>query len=175
MAPLESWRTGVNGMYDKEPVRVAVSTQFILKVALAGLLIWAGWHFHDAACGHNLPTWLWINGVGWLVFLFIFALTVLSSSGASEAATFTLAACFPCFLCALCICGPFLLVWFILGNIWVFQESTDTCDPTLYRIAFWYLIGLYVWAVLSCCCFGGAHRYSDIRVVGGGRSAPLLG
>jgi len=160
-------------MYENEPVRIAVSTQFLLKMALAGFLIWAGWHFRGHYCNHDLSTWLWVNGIGWVGFLFIFALVVLSSSGASAAATFTLAACFPCFFCALCLFGPFLLIWFVVGNIWVFQESTDTCDPTLYRIAFWYLIGLYIWAVLSCCCFGGA-RYRDIRVVGGG-SAPLLG
>jgi len=175
MAPLDSYRAGMNNMYENEPVRIAVSTQYLLKMALAGFLIWAGWHFHGSShpCSHDLATWLWVNGVGWLTFLIIFALVVLSSSGASQAATFTIAACFPCFLCALCVCGPFLFIWFVLGNIWVFTTSTDTCDSTLYRIAFWYLIGLYIWAVLSCCFFGGA-RYRDIRVVSGGH-APLLG
>ena len=82
--------------------------------------IWAGWHYRNAQCNHNLSLWLWVNGVAWLAFLTIFALSVLSSSGASEAATFTLAACFPCFACALCVAGPFLFIWFVLGNIWVF-------------------------------------------------------
>ena len=82
--------------------------------------IWAGWHFRNAQCNHNLSLWLWVNGAAWLLFLTIFALSVLSSSGASEAATFTLAACFPCLACGLCVAGPFLFIWFVLGNIWVF-------------------------------------------------------
>ena len=61
--------------------------------------------------------------MGWLVFLSVFALAVLSSSGASEAATFTLAACFPCMLCAMCVAGPFLLIWFVVGNIWIFTGN----------------------------------------------------
>ena len=46
------------------------------------------------------------------------------------------------------------------------------CEPGLYSIAFWYLIALYIWGVLSCCCLGGA-KYRDITVVGG-RSEPLM-
>jgi len=176
MAPLANYRAGMNTMYENEPVRVVISTQFLLKMGLAAFLIWAGWHFHDAPCGHRLDLWLWVNGVAWLCFLAIFALSVLSSSGASEAATFTLAACFPCLFCAMCLCGPFLVAWFIIGNFWVFQESTDTCNTTLYRISFWYLIGIYIWAVLSCCCFGGArYRTGGFTVLGPHPSAPLLG
>lgn len=111
MSPLADYRHSMNSMYDSEPVRIVVSTQFLIKMGLAGFLIWAGWHYRNATCNHNLSLWLWVNGVAWLAFLFIFALSVLSSSGASEAATFTLAACFPCFLCALCVAGPFLFIW----------------------------------------------------------------
>jgi hypothetical protein len=144
-------------------------------MGLAGFLIWAGWHYRNAPCNHNLSLWLWVNGIAWLAFLAIFALSVMSSSGASEAATFTLAACFPCFLCAMCVTGPFLVIWFILGNIWVFAGSSSSqCDSGLYRTAFWYLIAIYIWAVLSCCCGVGA-RYRDLQVVGGGRSEPLMG
>jgi len=160
-------------MYDNEPVRLVVSTQFLLKMGLAGFLIWAGWHYRHASCHHNLSLWLWVNGAAWLIFLSIFALSVLSSSGQSNAATFTLAACFPCAVCALCVMGPFLLVWFVVGNIWIFVGSGNDCDPGLYKIAFWYLIALYVWGAVSCCCLGGA-KYRDITVIGGGRSEPLM-
>ena len=187
MSPLNEYRAHMNHYYDNEPVRIVVSTQFLLKMGLAGFLIWAGWHFRNAECNHNLAMWLWVNGVGWLAFLTIFALSVMSSSGASDAATFTLAACFPCFLCAMCTAGPFLVIWFILGNIWVFvgggvsasshaapthapahglqsamltrpcpahdcAATQSSCDSGLYRVAFWYLIAIYIWAVVSCCC-----------------------
>lgn len=178
MAPLASYREGMNTMYDSEPVRFVVSTQFLIKMGMAGFLIWAGWHYRSATCNHNLSLWLWVNGVAWLVFLSIFALSVLSSSGQSQAATFTLAACFPCAVCAMCVVGPFLLVWFIVGNFWIlFGKAGDSenCDSGLYRIAFWYLIALYIWGTLSCCCLGGA-KYRDISVIGGGsRSEPLMG
>jgi len=175
MSPLASYRTSMNSMYENEPVRIVVSTQFLIKMGLAGFLIWAGWHYRNAACSHNLSLWLWVNGAAWLFFLSVFALSVVASSGASEAATFTLAACFPCLLCAMCVAGPFLLIWFVVGNIWVFTGSTATCDSGLYRTAFWYLIALYIWGVISCCCLGGA-RYREITVVGGpGYSAPLMG
>ena len=69
-----------------------------------------------------------MNGVGWLTFLSIFALSVLSSSGQSSAATFTLAACFPCAVCAMCVVGPFLVVWFIVGNIWIFAGNNVSTE-----------------------------------------------
>ena len=54
------------------------------------------------------------------------------------------------------------------------EQEPDKCDSGLYRIAFWYLVALYIWGALSCCCLGGA-KYRDITVVGGGRSEPLMG
>ena len=162
MAPLAAWSEGMNTAYDSEPVRFVVSTQFLIKMGVAGFLvslahnhnhahlcllnrllliyavcsaatylcvvqIWAGWHYSGSShpCNHSLALWLWVNGAAWLVFLSIFALSVLSSSGQSGAATFTLAACFPCAVCAMCVVGPFLVVWFIVGNIWIFLGSAS--------------------------------------------------
>lgn len=174
MAPLESYRTGMSEMVSDQPVRLVLSTQFLVKMGIAGFLIWAGYHYSHSECGHPLALFLWVNGIAWMSFLLIFLLSILASSGQSDGAAFTLAACFPCLLCGLCVGGPFLMAWFILGNVWVFQESEDTCNNTLYRIAFWYLIAMYVWSVVSCCCFGGS-KYRSVQVVGGHPRQPLLG
>ena len=39
MAPLSSYREGMNTMYDNEPVRLVVSTQFLIKMGMAGFLV----------------------------------------------------------------------------------------------------------------------------------------
>ena len=39
MSPLASYRTSMNSMYENEPVRIVVSTQFLLKMGLAGFLV----------------------------------------------------------------------------------------------------------------------------------------
>ena len=119
--------------------------------------IWAGWHYRHAECPYNLSLWLWVNGVGWLTFLSIFALSVLSSSGQSSAATFTLAACFPCAVCAMCVVGPFLVVWFIVGNIWIFAgNNVSTAQRTahsvdMHRAAHTLLQRVLTGRMCACC------------------------
>jgi hypothetical protein len=145
--------------YTDGPTRVVITTQGIIKCAIAAFLIWAGVHYRHASCNHPLALWLLVMGAAWLGFLMLALLSVVASNG-SDGATVTLAVCFPCILCGLCLAGPFLVVWFILGNVWTYTSSRDRCDRTLYDITFWYLIFLYAWALISCCCYGG-RRYSQ--------------
>ena len=39
MSPLNDYRSTMNTMYDNEPVRIVVSTQFLIKMGLAGFLV----------------------------------------------------------------------------------------------------------------------------------------
>ena len=39
MSPLNDYRSTMNSMYDNEPVRIVVSTQFLIKMGLAGFLV----------------------------------------------------------------------------------------------------------------------------------------
>jgi len=55
----------------------------------------------------------------------------------------------------------FLFIWFIFGNIWVFNaryrvrtdkpNDINYCQPTLYWFAFYVLIFTYVYAIFTCC------------------------
>jgi hypothetical protein len=61
----------------------------------------------------------------------------------------------------------FLFIWFLFGNIWVFNaryhvrtdkpnDINNYCNPTLYWFAFYTLIFTYVYAFFTCCikfCF----------------------
>ena len=39
MAPLNDYRESMNTAYESEPVRLVVSTQFLIKMGLAGFLV----------------------------------------------------------------------------------------------------------------------------------------
>lgn len=149
--------------YTDGPTRVVITTQGVIKCIIAGLLIAAGIHYRHASCNHPLALWLLVMGAAWLGFLVLAFLSVVASKG-NEGVAVTLAVCFPCIMCGLCLAVPFLVIWFILGNVWTFTSDRDRCDNTLYDISFWYLIFLYVWAVVSCCCYGGRRYSSDFAI-----------
>lgn len=55
----------------------------------------------------------------------------------------------------------FLFVWFICGNVWIYQNYhpnyTDTdnpnyCHKTLYLFAFWVTTSMYIVVGVLCCC-----------------------
>ncbi|CAF1420977.1 unnamed protein product [Adineta ricciae] len=64
-----------------------------------------------------------------------------------------------------CCLPCFIIVWFILGNYWIFHvkgrvnlhdpNSVDYCHATLYQTAFWFLIVNYIVVPINICihCF----------------------
>lgn len=44
------------------------------------------------------------------------------------------------------IIGAFSVAWFIVGNVWTFKSSTNRCDKTLFRAAFWFIMSVYITA-----------------------------
>ena len=56
----------------------------------------------------------------------------------------------------------FLFVWFICGNVWIYQNYVDVnyvdvsdpkyCHKTLYLFAFWITTSTYILVGVLCCC-----------------------
>jgi len=55
----------------------------------------------------------------------------------------------------------FLFVWFICGNVWIYENykpnyddlnSTEYCHQTLYQFAFWITTSTYILVGVLCCC-----------------------
>lgn len=56
----------------------------------------------------------------------------------------------------------FLFVWFICGNVWIYQNyqpkyddpfnSDEYCNKTLYLFAFWVTTATYILFGVMCCC-----------------------
>ena len=55
----------------------------------------------------------------------------------------------------------FLFVWFICGNVWIYQNyrhvsfergDTNYCNETLYHFAFWITTSTYILVGVLCCC-----------------------
>ena len=55
----------------------------------------------------------------------------------------------------------FLFVWFICGNVWIYQHyqpdydnpsSPGYCHHTLYLFAFWVTTSMYILVGVLCCC-----------------------
>ena len=71
----------------------------------------------------------------------------------------------------LCLIGLFLLIWFLLGNAWVFSvknkyqssniDSDNYCHHTCYEFAFWCIISFWiVFAVILLFCLGFALHFA---------------
>eukprot|EP00298_Acanthocystis_sp_HF-20_P023978 c33936_g1_i1.p1 GENE.c33936_g1_i1~~c33936_g1_i1.p1 ORF type:complete len:212 (-),score=54.34 c33936_g1_i1:61-696(-) len=59
----------------------------------------------------------------------------------------------PCFHRSYALFFEFIsLIWFIVGCIWTFQSSPQTCDATLYYCSFYFVIISLGLVALSCCC-----------------------
>jgi hypothetical protein len=85
----------------------------------------------------------------------------------SDSAVLTLlASCGICFNIVISIIlGLFLLIWFIIGCVWVFSKtgvvqfdatsSSNYCNPVLYKWTFALIIVTFIWAFIQCCisCF----------------------
>lgn len=65
----------------------------------------------------------------------------------------------------LCVLSVFILIWFIIGNVWVFTSSDDLCMPRPYRAALWYIIVVCICLslILYYCYFHFSSDYIITR------------
>ena len=124
------------------------SLVYNIAVAIASFVIYA--NEDDGSCDRPLKTWILVNGVactvGFLLTIMSTAATVNWKVGLMKVSTAFLS-----------IYLLFTLVWFILGNVWLW--GSDTCEDE-YEVGYTFieviLIIQYValgLAVCFCCCF----------------------
>jgi len=136
--------------------------QLILGCGISAFLLWAGLHYKDTdtyPCNKPIAMWLFATGVTGLAVVGLMLIQVMCFLTGTEAGAFF----------GLCIAiiqglsGLWSLVWFILGNVWVFGTNATDCpadDGTLFKIGFWYLIAVYILmglgcvlaCLIACCC-----------------------
>jgi hypothetical protein len=108
-----------------------------------------------------IPVWLIVMGAGSLIIAFIKIIgniiMLIKKRSNAEAQEPVLLNCFS-------FCGTiFLLVWFILGNVWVYSkwntvrydkylDPNNYCDKITYLLAFWSITISYVFIALACAC-----------------------
>ena len=125
------------------------------------LVIWIGmgifWlviylQYKDVICEDPLPTWCLVNCIVAFCSLPGACLTQAIKMHGKQQTLGQTSKSVMCLSCVTCLLAIFHLVWFILGNAWAWGQNQLQCDWDLLYTIRVYLVVLYVFLGIGCCC-----------------------
>ena len=120
----------------------------------------------DKTCDQALAAWALANGIAlfFLPLAMVFCFAILLQIVPKNSTVVVVGLGLP----AMCLL-LFLLVWFVVGNVWVFSTNVDNCDEFLWQSCVAWLIVSYVIIALGLGIIVGL---SVVHGASGGRRGP---
>ena len=135
---------------------------------LSGGLIWCGSYYSTEKCDQPLQLWLMIFGVVWFICSLFRLLTEIQIRNEQEEQN----SFFFCGECLVCIGFLFLLIWTVIGSVWMFIPSSFECPKVVWTTSLILLIFMYLilsagftLGIISCCICRVNREEEDEREV----------
>jgi len=117
----------------------------IVSLQISGIALYLGVHYAGVPC-NNLPIFFLVDGA--VGFPLVISRVVLFCMLISIPTAISRPWCYGVFGCIVLLLQLFAMAWLITGSVWTYSITSALCgDPTLYTIAFWYMIGVWIFVV----------------------------
>ncbi|CAF1420465.1 unnamed protein product [Adineta steineri] len=147
-------------------ISVLIYLIFLLSLPIAKLVLGI-LYMKECPVNRNIPLYMIVAGACGLTLVILLLLSSACTLCRSTANTKKPYHCL--MICTISLArglqgviGIFLFIWFLFGNIWIFNarvrvrtdkpnDINNYCHPTLYWFAYYILIFTYIYAFLTCC------------------------